>query len=96
MSPREDAYARHQQAGWLRPDAARWVRPDAARYLAPNDPDNMARIPTLKHYEISGWYGTPNEEFGGLTPRDYLRDKDADERRRVGIKALVEAGVLKP
>ena len=54
------------------------------------------RIPTLKHYEISGWYGTPNEEFGGLTPRDYLRDKDADERRRVGIEALIQAGVLKP
>jgi hypothetical protein len=36
MSSREDAYARHQQARWLRPDAARWVRPDAARYLAPN------------------------------------------------------------
>lgn len=61
-----------------------------------NQPSNRARIPTLKHYEISGWYGTPNEEFGGLTPRDYLRDKDAGERRRVGIRALIDAGVLKP
>ena len=61
-----------------------------------NEPNNKVRIPTLKHYEISGWYGTPNEEFGGLTPRDYLRDKDAGERRRVGIRALVDAGVLKP
>ncbi len=47
MSPREDAYARHQQARWLRPDAARWVRPDAARYLAPNA-DIGAIFPALE------------------------------------------------
>jgi len=35
MSAREDAYARHQQARWMRPDAHRWVRPDAARFLKP-------------------------------------------------------------
>jgi hypothetical protein len=56
----------------------------------------VVRIPTLKHYEISGWYGTRNEEYGGLTPRDYVRDKNAAERRRVGIKALIDVGVLKP
>ncbi|MBS4002645.1 MAG: hypothetical protein KGZ91_04670 [Afipia sp.] len=61
-----------------------------------NEPSNIVRIPTLKHYEISGWYDTPNEEFGGVTPRNYLRDKDAGERRRVGIRALIDAGVLKP
>lgn len=59
-------------------------------------PTNKVRIPTLKHYEISGWYSARNEEFGGLTPRDYLRDKDSVERRRVGIRALIETGVLKP
>jgi hypothetical protein len=47
MSPREDAYARHQQARWLRPDAARWVRPDAARYLTPNA-DVTAVFPALE------------------------------------------------
>jgi len=61
-----------------------------------NAPNNKVRIPTLKHYEISGWYGKLSEEFGGLTPRDYLRDKDAAERRRVGLKALIDMGVLKP
>lgn len=61
-----------------------------------NAPNNKVRSPTLKHYEISGWYGTPSEEFGGLTPRDYLRDKDTSERRRVGIRALIDVGVLKP
>lgn len=61
-----------------------------------NDPSNVVRVPTLKHYEISGWYGKRSEEFGGLAPRDYLRNKDAAERRRVGIKALIDMGVLQP
>ena len=59
-------------------------------------PDNIVRIPMLKHYDISAWYGTKGDEFGGLSPRDYLRDKDAAERRRIGLRALREVGVLKP
>jgi hypothetical protein len=35
MSPQGEAFARHQQARWLKPDAARWVRPDVARFLKP-------------------------------------------------------------
>jgi hypothetical protein len=35
MSAREDAYARHQQARWMKPDAHRWIRPDATRFLKP-------------------------------------------------------------
>src|ERR1700761_7625675 len=31
-------------------------------------PDNLVRIPTLKHWQITGWYGVPNDEFGGLSP----------------------------
>jgi len=61
-----------------------------------NRPDNMARIPILKHYDISGWYGRPNQEFDGLTPRQYLSDKDAVTRREVGLYALRLFGVLKP
>lgn len=60
-----------------------------------NDPNNVVRIPTLKHYEISAWYSSKSDEFGGLSPRDYLRDKDASERRRVGLLALVRYGVMK-
>jgi hypothetical protein len=37
--------------------------------------DNLVRIPTFKHEEITGWYGTPNKDFGGMKPRDYLRGK---------------------
>jgi len=59
-------------------------------------PDNLVRIPTLKHWQINGWFGTKTDEFGGLSPREYLRGKDWNERTRVGHKALIKAGVLKP
>jgi len=59
-------------------------------------PDNLVRIPTLKHWEITGWYMTPNEDFGYLSPREYLRGKSWEEKRRVGLDALIDSGVLKP
>ena len=59
-------------------------------------PDNRLRIPTLKHWEINGWYSIPNKEFGWLSPRDYLQGKDWDERLRIGKLALIKFGVLKP
>jgi hypothetical protein len=61
-----------------------------------DDPDNLVRIPTYKHWDITSWYGTRNKDFGGLAPRDYLRGKDWAERRRVGLDALIDHGVLKP
>jgi hypothetical protein len=60
-----------------------------------DSPDNLVRIPTLKHWQITGWYTTRSKEFGGMTPRQYLRDKDWTERTRVGLKALIDHGVLK-
>ncbi len=61
-----------------------------------NRPDNLVRIPRIKHWEINGWYQTENPIFGNLTPRDYLRHKDWGERERVGMIALRQFGVLKP
>jgi hypothetical protein len=58
-------------------------------------PDNRARIPTLKHWQITGWYMTRNEDFGGLTPRAYLVGKDWAEHVRVGKLALARFGVMK-
>lgn len=58
--------------------------------------ENLVLIPTLKHWQINGWYGTPNDEFDGLSPRDYLRGKSWSERVRVGVKALILYGVLQP
>jgi hypothetical protein len=58
--------------------------------------DNAVRIPTMRHEDINGWYSKPNDEYGGMSPHDYLRDKSWDERRSVGLKALIENEVLKP
>ncbi|WP_152428534.1 hypothetical protein [Methyloferula stellata] len=57
---------------------------------------NLVRIPAMKHREITGWYQTGNKDFGGLSPREYLRGKDWDKRDKVGIQALIKFGVLKP
>jgi hypothetical protein len=59
-------------------------------------PDNLVRVPRLKHWEINAWYQTPQKAYGGVSPREYLRGKDWDERRRIGLEALVKFGVLNP
>jgi hypothetical protein len=59
-------------------------------------PENLVRVPTQKHWQITGWYLTRNKLFGGLSPRAYLRGKSWEERQRVGRMALIEFGVLKP
>lgn len=61
-----------------------------------DDPSNLVSIPRLKHWQITGWYMAENDEYGGLSPREYLRNKSWDERRRVGLDALRRFGVLKP
>ena len=58
--------------------------------------DNLVRISTLRHWEINAWYQTRNERYDGMSPREYLRGKDWDERRRVGLEALITYGVLRP
>ena len=49
----------------------------------------------FKHWEINRWYSTKNEDFGGMTPRDYLRGKTWQERYRIGLEKLKDFGVLK-
>ncbi len=57
--------------------------------------ENKVRIPVVEHIDISAWYSRGNDEFDGLSPRDYLRGKDWDEQRRVGLDILRKRGVLK-
>jgi hypothetical protein len=59
-------------------------------------PDNLVRIARYRHWQINAWYGRPNKDFGGLSPRDYLRGIDWEERRRIGLDTLIEFGVLEP
>jgi len=43
--------------------------------------DNLVLIPYYKHVEVSSWYSTSNrQEFGGKTPREFLRGKGWDEQ----------------
>ena len=58
-------------------------------------PENLVRIPRLRHYQITGWYMQESEKFDGLSPRAYLQDKDWAERYRVGLEALKKFKVLK-
>lgn len=44
-----------------------------------DDLSNPASIPRLKHDQITGWYGARADEFAGLSPREYLRDKSRKE-----------------
>lgn len=59
-------------------------------------PDNLVRIPRLKHWLVTAWYQIPNEQFDWMPPREYLRGKHWRKRRQVGLSILIELGVLKP
>jgi hypothetical protein len=45
---------------------------------------------------INGQRTKNDDDFERLSPRDYLRGKTWDERTRIGIRALIEHGVLEP
>jgi len=38
-------------------------------------PDNLVRIPTLKHWEITAWYMTPNADYNDLSPREFSEER---------------------
>lgn len=77
------------------------VEEDAARKAGfPEDwingPDNLVRIPRLKHWQVTGWYMTPNEDYAGVSPREYLKDKDWATRQQIGYYVLKKYGILTP
>ena len=89
QSPSEAGYENHhivEQAT---------ANPDGSEDALTDDPDNLARIPTAKHWKLNSWYETDNFDFNGLTPRQYLQGKSWEERRRVGLDGLRAIGVLK-
>lgn len=57
--------------------------------------ENEVRIPALKHLDLNGWYSRPNERYGGLSPRDYLRGKSWDAQMQVGLDILRDKGIIK-
>lgn len=57
-------------------------------------PENVVRIPQLKHIEISRWYATKNSRFGGRTPQEALREMSWEEQTRIGLEQLRHFKVL--
>lgn len=87
--PSEPGYENHHVVGQFNENRKQF---SSARVDAP---DNLVRIPRLKHIDISGWYSRPNPDYKGRSPRDYLRGKSWDEQRQFGLKVLRDFGVLK-
>lgn len=71
------------------------ANPDGSEDALVDAPNNLARIPTVKHWELNSWYQTRNRELNEMTPRQFLEGKSWDERRRVGLMGLRHIGVLK-
>jgi hypothetical protein len=67
----------------------------ASDYATIYSPLNQVRISRIRHWQITGWYQTPNPDFGGRTPREYLRGRDLRTREEVGLGALRRFGVLR-
>ncbi len=60
-----------------------------------NSPENLVRIPRMKHWGINQWHETRNPEYGRQSPRQYLDGGNWDVQRAVGLDALEKAGLLK-
>ena len=58
-------------------------------------PQNKVLVPRYKHWEITAWYATKDERFGGLSPREYLRSESWQKRVEIGLFALRYHGVLR-
>ncbi len=61
-----------------------------------NGAANLVRISRLKHWQINSWFQKPNLNYGGLTPRQFLKGKSWEERLKIGLDTLKKEGILKP
>jgi hypothetical protein len=57
-------------------------------------PENLARIPTIRHWNINAWYQRSNDDLDGLSPREFLRGRSWEDRYAIGLHALTIFGVL--
>lgn len=56
--------------------------------------ENLVRIPKWSHIDINSWYSRRNPQFGGISPRDYLRERSWEEQYSIGVRTLRDAGAL--
>jgi hypothetical protein len=78
----------------------RWSKKDGIPEEWIESPDNVVRIPKLKHWEINRWLDSESEEYldengTKLTPRQYIKGKSWGERYEFGLAVLRKFGVLK-
>ena len=59
-------------------------------------PDNLVRISTLRHWEVTAWYQQTEARFAGLAARQYFQGRSCSENYQVGLNALRERRMLKP
>jgi hypothetical protein len=57
-------------------------------------PENLVRIPTIRHWNVNAWYQRSNDDFNGLSPREFLRGRSWEDRYAVGLHAMPIFGVL--
>jgi hypothetical protein len=70
------------------------ANPDGSEAALINAPENLVRIPKLKHWDLNAWYETENTNYSDMTPRQYVNDKSWEVRRQVGLDGLRAIGVM--
>lgn len=78
-----------------------WSEKDGIPRSKIDSSENVVPIPTLKHWQINSWLGTPTPEFtdadgNEMTPREYMKGKTWEERYQFDLGVLRRFGVLKP
>jgi hypothetical protein len=56
--------------------------------------DNIIKLPTIVHEAITAEYTTPQDEYGGMTLREYLRGKPYEVQYEEGIKVLRKLSII--
>ena len=72
--------------------------PDNQEQFTPeqiHNSENIIRVPTLKHQEISGYYSSKPEELGGDTVRQNVSRRSLEQQRSYGETELRKRGVIK-
>jgi hypothetical protein len=58
-------------------------------------PENLVRISTFRHWEVTSAFMRRSDKFAGLSLREHLVGKTWEERRELGMEILRQTGVLK-
>ena len=60
-----------------------------------NNTRNIVRVPRGRHWMITSYMTQHRDELGGISYREWLRDKPIEEHIRIGLQALRDTKVLK-